>query len=356
MKRFSIFVYGVVCYAVFLGVFLYGIGFIGGFGTPTSLDATPRLPVPLAIGCDLALLMVFAVQHSGMARAGFKRWWTRVIPPAAERSTYVLLSSLALAVLYVFWQPIGGIVWQAEAGWARDALIVLNLAGWGLLLFATFLIDHFDLFGLAQVWRQLRGGAHAEPQFRTPSLYRVVRHPLYVGWLVIFWAAPVMTIAHLLFALVTTAYILVAIRLEERDLVAVHGAAYTSYQARTPMLVPTLRSRRRTLPIVVRSLVVLMLVAGTLSAAPADAAERVRFTELDVARPTGARALYVRLQRAAGRECQSLSGFDTRHRALRARCIEETVSRAVAELDRPLVTALHRRDARDRAVRFAGTR
>lgn len=243
MKRTAIFLYGVACYAVFLGVFVYAIGFIGGFGTPTALDAAPRRPVGVALAIDLALLAAFAVQHSGMARGGFKRWWTRIIPAAAERSTYVLLSSLALVGLFALWEPIGGTVWRAEADWARLSLTGLNLAGWALLLYTTFLIDHFDLFGLAQVWRQLTGRVHIDPRFRTPSLYKVVRHPLYVGWLVIFWAAPVMTIAHLVFAVMTTAYILVAIQLEERDLLASHGAEYAAWRKRTPMLLPRLRSR-----------------------------------------------------------------------------------------------------------------
>jgi len=243
MKRVAIFLYGVACYAVFLGVFLYAIGFIGGFGTPTSLDAAPRMPFGVALAIDVALLAAFAVQHSGMARGGFKRWWTRIIPAAAERSTYVLLSSLALVALFAWWEPIGGTVWRAQTDWARVTLIALNLAGWALLLYTTFLIDHFDLFGLAQVWRALTGRRHAEPRFRTPSLYKVVRHPLYVGWLVIFWAAPVMTLAHLVFAVMTTAYILIAIQLEERDLLAAHGADYAAWRKRTPMLVPRLRSR-----------------------------------------------------------------------------------------------------------------
>jgi protein-S-isoprenylcysteine O-methyltransferase Ste14 len=243
MKRLIILAYGVLSYALFLGVFLYAIGFIGGFGTPTSLDAEPRRPFGVALAIDLALLAAFALQHSGMARQGFKRWWTSIVPAAAERSTYVLASSLALVALYALWQPIGGTVWRAEAGWAQATLIALNLAGWALLLYTTFLIDHFDLFGLAQVWRQFRGGVHLEPRFRTPSLYKVVRHPLYVGWLVIFWAAPVMTTAHLVFAVMTTAYILIAIQLEERDLLASHGAEYAAWRARTPMLLPRLRRR-----------------------------------------------------------------------------------------------------------------
>jgi methanethiol S-methyltransferase len=238
MSRIATFLYGVVCYAVFFAVFLYGMGFIGGFVTPTTLDGPPRLPLGPSIAIDLALLAAFALQHSGMARPAFKRWWTRLIPESAERSTYVLLSSLALVALFVFWEPIGGVVWRVPDGNARDFMIGTYLFGWLLLLYTTFLIDHFDLFGLKQVWRVLIGERYQAPRFRTPSLYKWVRHPLYVGWLIIFWAAPTMTLAHLLFALVTTAYILVAIRWEERDLEDAFGDAYREYRARTPMLVP----------------------------------------------------------------------------------------------------------------------
>src|SRR5262249_49321262 len=154
-----------------------------------------------ALAINLALLAAFAVQHSGMARPAFKRWWTRIVPEAAERSTYVLLSSLALVALFVFWEPIGGVIWTAPEGLARNAVIGLYLFGWLLLLYTTFLIAHSDLFGLARVWPHLRGKHYRPPQFRTPSLYRVVRHPLYIGWLIIFWAAPVMTVAHLVFAM-----------------------------------------------------------------------------------------------------------------------------------------------------------
>jgi protein-S-isoprenylcysteine O-methyltransferase Ste14 len=240
MARAAIFIYGLTCYAVFLAVFVYGIGFVGGFGTPTALDATPARPLAEALTVDLALLAAFALQHSGMARPAFKRWWTRVVPEAAERSTYVLASSLALLAMFALWEPIGGVVWSAPAGLARNASIALYACGWLLLLYATFLIDHFDLFGLAQVWRHVTGRTYRAPQFRTPGLYRVVRHPVYVGWLVIFWAAPTMTVAHLVFALMTTVYILGAVQLEERDLVAMHGDAYVAYRRATPMLMPRL--------------------------------------------------------------------------------------------------------------------
>jgi protein-S-isoprenylcysteine O-methyltransferase Ste14 len=240
MARIGIFLFGVISYLVFFGVFLYAIGFIGGFMTPTSLDAAPTTPLMEALAIDLGLLTAFAVQHSGMARPAFKKWWTRMIPPAAERSAYVLLSSLCLVVLFVFWQPIGGVIWDAPEGWPRMAVTGLYLFGWALLLYATFLIDHFDLFGLTQVWRRLAGQPYGEPTFRTPSLYKLMRHPIYVGWLIIFWSAPTMTVAHLVFAIVTTIYILLAIQLEERDLIRRFGKDYVDYKRSTPMLVPGL--------------------------------------------------------------------------------------------------------------------
>jgi protein-S-isoprenylcysteine O-methyltransferase Ste14 len=243
MSRIGIFAYGVLSYLVFFAVFLYGIGFVGGFLTPTSLDGVPTSSLGHALTADLALLAAFAIQHSGMARPAFKVWWKRYVPEAAERSTYVLLSSLALAALYIYWEPIGGVVWSAANGPVRNAVIGLYLFGWLLLLYTTFLIDHFDLFGLKQVWRRLANKTYRAPVFRTPSLYKLVRHPLYIGWLTIFWAAPTMTVSHLVFALATTAYILIAIRLEERDLVSAFGATYVDYRARTPMLIPRLWSR-----------------------------------------------------------------------------------------------------------------
>jgi protein-S-isoprenylcysteine O-methyltransferase Ste14 len=247
MSRVMVFLYGVLAYLVFFAVFLYAIGFIGGFVTPTLLDGIPHASLGFALTVDVALLAAFALQHSGMARPAFKRWWTRVVPQEAERSTYVLLSSLALALLFVYWQPIGGIIWSV-AGAARSSIIGLYLAGWALLLYTTFLIDHFDLFGLKQVWRRLGNKVYRAPAFRTPTLYKIVRHPLYVGWLVIFWAAPTMTVAHLLFACGCTAYILIAIRWEERDLADAFGNAYRDYQARTPMLIPRLRSAAGNMP------------------------------------------------------------------------------------------------------------
>jgi protein-S-isoprenylcysteine O-methyltransferase Ste14 len=243
MSRIGIFAYGILSYLIFLAVFLYGIGFIGGFLTPTSLDGVPTASLGRALTVDLSLLAAFALQHSGMARPAFKLWWKRFVPEAAERSTYVLVSSLALVALYIFWQPIGGVVWSVPDGLARSSVIALYLLGWLLLLYTTFLIDHFDLFGLKQVSRRLFKKTYRAPVFRTPSLYKLVRHPLYIGWLTIFWAAPIMTVAHLIFALGTTAYILIAIRWEERDLVSAFGNVYEDYRARTPMLIPRIGSK-----------------------------------------------------------------------------------------------------------------
>jgi len=252
MSRVAIFLYGVVSYVIFFAVFLYAIGFIGGFLTPTMLDGAPRRPLGEALAVDLLLLAAFAIQHSGMARPAFKRWWTRFVPEAAERSTYVLLSSLLLVALFVHWQPIGGVIWNVANPTAREAIIGFYMFGWAVLLYSTFLIDHFDLFGLTQVWRRLTGKSYRPPQFHTPGLYRIVRHPLYIGWLIIFWAAPTMTLAHLVFAWATTVYILLAIQLEERDLVTAFGDEYVEYRRRTPMLVPRLWPARRARPLASR--------------------------------------------------------------------------------------------------------
>ncbi|HUQ09881.1 MAG TPA: isoprenylcysteine carboxylmethyltransferase family protein [Steroidobacteraceae bacterium] len=244
-KRSLIFLYGVVSYAVFFATFLYAIGFIGDFGVPTTLDGAPQRPLPSSLAVDLGLLALFALQHSIMARPAFKRWFTRMIPESAERSTYVLASSLALIAMFCAWQPLGGLVWSVTDGVARGAIWGAYAFGWVLVLLATFLINHFDLFGLRQVWLQLRRKPYTHLAFNTPSLYKLVRHPLYVGWLFVFWSTPVMTLSHLLFAIMTTGYILIAIRFEERDLLAAHPE-YRDYRARVPMLVPFARKRSRT--------------------------------------------------------------------------------------------------------------
>jgi methanethiol S-methyltransferase len=230
--------YGALSYLLFFLTFLYAIGFLGNVGVPKSLDAAATDPWLTALMIDLGLLSLFAVQHSVMARQGFKRLLTKIIPPATERSTYVLASSLALILLFWQWRPLGGIVWDVQNEVGRAVLYGGFAFGWALVLFTTFVINHFDLFGLRQTWRAFRGQSQAPLRFVTPLLYRVVRHPLYVGWLCAFWSTPTMTVTHLLFAVVTTGYILVAIQLEERDLMDAHPE-YAEYRQRVPMLVPT---------------------------------------------------------------------------------------------------------------------
>lgn len=239
MKKFFIFFYGTGSYVVFLAVFLYAIGFIGNFGVPKTLDSPGSGSLQSAVLIDLGLLALFAVQHSVMARPAFKRLITRLIPQSAERSTYVLASSLALALLFWQWQPLGGTVWNVDSEPGRYLLYAGFAFGWGLVLITTFVINHFDLFGLQQVWRELRSQPHPDAPFVAPLLYRIVRHPLYVGWLFAFWSTPMMTISHLFFAVMTTAYILVAVRLEEADLIKAHPQ-YAVYRRQVPMLVPRL--------------------------------------------------------------------------------------------------------------------
>jgi len=237
-KRVLFFVYGVVSYLVFFGTFLYAVGFIGDFAVPTRLDGAPRGPLAVALAVDTGLLALFAVQHSLMARRSFKAAWTRLVPPPIERSTYVLFSSAALLLLFRLWRPMGVTIWSVQDPVGAVALRVLFGFGWALVLVCTFLINHFDLFGLRQVWLALLGRPYTPVPFATPGPYRLVRHPLYVGWLFAFWMTPIMTLAHLVFAAATTAYILIAIRFEERDLVHFHGRDYEDYRRRVPMLVP----------------------------------------------------------------------------------------------------------------------
>ncbi len=242
-KRLTIFLYGVIAYAVFFGSFLYAVGFIGNFGVPHTLDSAPTAGLATSLLINLGLLGLFALQHSVMARPAFKRWMTRFVPTSAERSTYVLASSLALIAIFAHWQPLGGVVWTVTDPTLRGVIWGCFAFGWLLVLVSTFLINHFDLFGLRQVWLQLIGRPYTEIGFRTPGPYRYVRHPLYVGWFFAFWATPTMTVSHLVFALATTGYILIAIQLEERDLVAHLGEDYRRYRERVPMLIPFTRKQ-----------------------------------------------------------------------------------------------------------------
>jgi len=242
MKRTLILAYGVLTYVFFFVAFIYAIGFIGNIAVPKSLDSAPTDPLVTALAIDAALLALFAVQHSGMARPAFKRWLTRYIPEPAERSTYVLASTACLVLLMAFWSPLGGVVWQAPTEWAAVALQALYLGSWGLLLYATFLIDHFDLFGLRQAWAAFHRRRSGRLQFVTPALYRIVRHPIYVGWIGIFWFTPTMTVSHLVFAVGATAYTLFGMKLEERDLEAMHPE-YARYKRKVPALVPSPKRR-----------------------------------------------------------------------------------------------------------------
>jgi methanethiol S-methyltransferase len=239
VKRVFAFAYGAVSYLTFFGTFLYAAGFVGNFVVPKSIDSPATDLWITALSIDGGLLTLFALQHSVMARPAFKRLLTRIVPNAVERSTYVLFSSLALIFLFWQWRPLGGTVWHVENG-AGEALLYTGFAfGWLLVLVTTFVINHFDLFGLRQVWRHLRGQPQKELRFVTPFLYRIVRHPLYVGWFFAFWCTPEMTVTHLFFAVMTTTYILAAIQLEERDLRKLHPE-YVEYSKTVPMLIPAL--------------------------------------------------------------------------------------------------------------------
>jgi protein-S-isoprenylcysteine O-methyltransferase Ste14 len=249
MRSASIFLYGVLCYAVFFLTFLYAIAFVADVSfVPHTVNrgfATASLLQALVI--DLVLLGIFAVQHSGMARRGFKRWLAGWMSPSIERSTYVLASSLALILLYWQWRPLPGMVWDVGRGWAWWLLYGLSAIGWLIVLSSTFVINHFDLFGLRQVWLRVHGRAYTPPEFVESFYYRIVRHPLMLGFIIAFWATPRMTTGHLLFAIATTGYILLAVRLlEERDLIAAHGEDYRRYRREVPMICPWPRPARRT--------------------------------------------------------------------------------------------------------------
>jgi methanethiol S-methyltransferase len=238
MGRIAGFLFGLVAYLVFFGTILYAIGFVAGIVVPKAIDDGTSVPAVEALTVNLLLMSLFAVQHSVMARKSFKQWWTQFVPHSVERSVYVLLASLALILLFWQWRPMPAIVWQVDDPGVATAVMALSFVGWLVVFTSTFLINHFELFGLHQVVANLARRTLPEPRFKTPVLYKIVRHPIYLGFIVAFWAAPVMTVGHLLFAAVTTAYIFVGIFLEERDLVAMFGEDYKRYRAQVGMLIP----------------------------------------------------------------------------------------------------------------------
>ena len=243
MGRIAIFAYGLISYVVFLGSFLYAIGFVGNLWVPKTIDGPQTVGLGQALLINALLLGLFAVQHSVMARPGFKRVWTRIIPPAAERSTFVLLTSLILFLIYWLWQPMGGTVWSVQNEIGRIVLHSVFWLGWLIVLVSTFLINHWDLFGLRQVTLYLQGKEYTPPVFQMHSLYRWVRHPIMLGFVIAMWATPDMSVGHLAWALLTTGYILVGIHFEERDLARVHGETYRRYKQQVSMLLPLRRGK-----------------------------------------------------------------------------------------------------------------
>jgi protein-S-isoprenylcysteine O-methyltransferase Ste14 len=244
VPRIATFLYGLVCYLIFLVTFLYAIGFVGNLVVPKSIDSGPAVPLTEALLVNTLLLSLFAIQHSVMARQWFKRAWTKIIPQPMERSTYVLLASLVLSLLFWQWRPMRDVIWDVQNSTGRIVLQGLFWMGWGGVLFSTYLIDHFSLFGLRQVYLYLKGLPEEPTSFKTPGLYKVVRHPLYLGFVVAFWSTPRMTLGHLFFAAVCTAYIVVAIQFEERDLMEFYGDSYRKYRTQVSMLLPVRFGKR----------------------------------------------------------------------------------------------------------------
>ncbi len=245
MKKNLIFLYGIIAYILFVGNFFYAVGFMSGIIVPRHIDSAPQSSLLFSLLVDAGLLAIFALQHSIMARPAFKRWWTKIIPEPMERSTYVLLSSLCLMLLFWQWQPIGGIIWQVNGEVTKLLIQALCLLGFAIVFVSTLLINHFDLFGLRQVWFFFTGRKYEPLRFRTPLFYKYVRHPLYLGWIIAFWATPVMTVAHLVFAVMTTLYMLTAIRFEERDLITQFGDKYRNYRKMAPMLIPFTKKNKK---------------------------------------------------------------------------------------------------------------
>lgn len=248
MKRFAVLLYGVVVYAVFFATFLYLIGFTANLFVPKGIDGALEVPLWQAIITNISLVLLFGVQHSVMARPWFKEMWTKFVPEPIERSTYVLFTVIVLIVLFMFWQPVGGVVWAVQGSFLTGALWALFALGWTILLVSTFLINHFDLFGLRQVWLYFRGKPYTTLKFSIPLFYKYVRHPLYFGFVLAFWAAPVMTVSRLFLAVLFTVYILKAIRYEEKDLLEHFGEKYRQYSEGVPMLLPSIFRKKKKSP------------------------------------------------------------------------------------------------------------